>query len=112
MEVKTKYGPFELDETRLFSAMEREFSRALVPVIEEAIKIQTDQVMIFFYKGKTPSIHVSWSDEEFKDVTLLKIIKEQVSDEAEYPQEDQEWRETANELRKIADYIDAKVKRS
>jgi hypothetical protein len=112
MEVKTKYGPFELDGERLLTAVERELSRALVPVVEEAVKIQTDDLLICFYKGKDPQIHISWSDEEFKDVSLFEIVKSEVDDENDYPQEDEEWKETAKRLRKIADYIEAKVKRS
>lgn len=111
MEVKTKYGTFELDGERLLSAVERELSRALVPVVEEAVKIQTDDLLVWFYKGKTPQIHISWSDEEFKDVPLLDMIKDEVDDENEYPQEDEEWKLTAKKLREIADYIDVKVKR-
>ena len=111
MEVKTKYGPFELDGDRLLDAVERELSRALVPVVEEAVKIQTDELVICFYKGREPQIHISWSDEEWKDVPLFDIIKEEVDGDNDYLQEDEEWEKTSLQLRKMADYIDKKLTR-
>jgi len=109
MEVKTKYGPFELDGERILSAVERELERSLVPVIEEAVKIQQDDIAIFFNKGKNPYIRVTWSDEEFADVYIEKEIREMVGDEAEYPQEWPKWKETAEKLRELADYIEGRI---